>query len=396
MTTLTRMILIACALCLMGPSSSPAEGWPMDRGQRTLSGSVDDRLDPPLSIAWSFATGGPIKASAVVAEGHVFVGSDDGSLYALGLSDGMERWRYDAAAVTTGALIEAPPLVHDDAVYVGDTAGIFHALDAKTGRLLWRYETDDKILAGPTWARSPIDGRAWVIVGSYDAHLHCLDAQTGELVWKQQSGNYINATAAVLPGPPDDPEAGRIVYGGCDGDVWVLRLVDGSVIGRVRLKHPIIGAVAVDAERSRAYLGHYGNRVVGIDLPTLTVLWRFRERSFPFYAAPALSPDGRTLIVAGHDQRVRRLDPKTGEQAWSFRARDKLESSPILVGSTVIAACEDGYVYALDAQSGDLTGRLQLGPAIHASPAYAEGMVLIGSDDGRLYALRGLSPEPNP
>ena len=37
------------------------------------------------ALLWSYTTGGPVESSPAVANGTVYVGSDDGNLYAFGL-----------------------------------------------------------------------------------------------------------------------------------------------------------------------------------------------------------------------------------------------------------------------------------------------------------------------
>ena len=62
-----------------------------------------------------------------VADGVVFIGSEDEQLYALDLATGATKWVYKCGPV------KASPAYHDGAVYVGDSNGLFHCVDAKTG-----------------------------------------------------------------------------------------------------------------------------------------------------------------------------------------------------------------------------------------------------------------------
>jgi outer membrane protein assembly factor BamB len=40
---------------------------------------------------WSFQTGGPIYSSAAVSDGLIYIGSDDGTIYAFGLPPGTDH-----------------------------------------------------------------------------------------------------------------------------------------------------------------------------------------------------------------------------------------------------------------------------------------------------------------
>src|ERR1051326_701961 len=86
----TRVSLIgiaALACCIqnasVGASSAgPAANWPMYRGSSGLVGIAAGRLPEALVLSWSFKTEGPVKSSAAIVGGRVYVGSDDGNVYA--------------------------------------------------------------------------------------------------------------------------------------------------------------------------------------------------------------------------------------------------------------------------------------------------------------------------
>ena len=58
-------------------------------------------------------------------------------------------------------------------IYVGSTDGSTYALDAVAGDLLWRYETGSYVYSSP----AVVNGV--VYVGSADNHVYALDASTG-------------------------------------------------------------------------------------------------------------------------------------------------------------------------------------------------------------------------
>src|SRR5690349_3340310 len=103
--TRLRAWLIAPAICLtvvpsvagaaVAGKSSPTSStipkthsWPMFRGSPGLVGVAPGRLPDALGLLWSFKTGGPVKSSAAVEGGRVFIGSDDGFVYAIDLESG--------------------------------------------------------------------------------------------------------------------------------------------------------------------------------------------------------------------------------------------------------------------------------------------------------------------
>jgi len=71
-----------------------------------------------------------------VANGVVYFGSYDGSVYALNATTGTKLWSF-----TIGHYVYSSPAVANGVVYVGDGnySGNLYALNASTGAVLWSY-----------------------------------------------------------------------------------------------------------------------------------------------------------------------------------------------------------------------------------------------------------------
>ena len=140
----------------------------------------------------------------------------------------------------------------------------------------------------------------------------------------------------------------------------------------------------------QAYVGTFGNEVLGLDLRRRAVRWTYRHptRDFPFYSSAALA-DNR-LILGGRDKIVHCLDRSTGKEIWSFLTRARVESSPLVVGNRVFIGSNDGVLYELDLATGKKNWEFTAGAPLSASPAAAQGALVIGSQDGVLYCFAGL------
>uniref|UniRef100_UPI002608713D outer membrane protein assembly factor BamB family protein n=1 Tax=uncultured Gimesia sp. TaxID=1678688 RepID=UPI002608713D len=106
-------------------------------------------------VSWKFSANGPVRFAPVVSGENVMLGSDDGYLYCLNLSDGVLRWKIKGAPdshqerwhLGNNRLISywpvrGAPVVQDGIVYFG--AGIWpsmgtylSAVDIKTGKRKW-------------------------------------------------------------------------------------------------------------------------------------------------------------------------------------------------------------------------------------------------------------------
>ncbi len=138
------------------------------------------------ALLWSYTTGGPVESSPAVANGVVYVGSDNHNVYALNESTGALVWSY-----TTGDEVSSSPAVANGIVYVGSWDHNMYGLNASTGSLLWSYNMGYDVLSSPAVA----DGV--VYVASYDGNLDAF--------------GLAGASTAIAQSdpPPLDPNAHR-------------------------------------------------------------------------------------------------------------------------------------------------------------------------------------------
>ena len=112
-----------------------------------------------LSLLWKYTTGDFVSSSPAVAHGVLYVGSNDGNIYALNAGTGALLWKYFLA-------VQSSPAVANGAVYFGSGYGNVYALNASTGALLWKYATGFDVFSSPAVANGV------VYVGSYDGNLY--------------------------------------------------------------------------------------------------------------------------------------------------------------------------------------------------------------------------------
>lgn len=124
-----------------------------------------------------FSAFAPAITSPSVADGLVYVSTNDGILHALSTADGKEAWRIDRKKMGYSS-----PLVRDGVVYgcLSEESIVF-AADAKTGAILWEKQTGHVVYDG---------GFAWangvVVIGCVDGTLIAYDAKTGDVAWQQR------------------------------------------------------------------------------------------------------------------------------------------------------------------------------------------------------------------
>ena len=128
-------------------------------------------------VLWTFPTGDAVGSSPTLAGGVVYVGSDNGTVFAINAGTGQSVWNF-----TTGGQVDSSPTVANGVVYVGSANGNFHALNADTGALLWQFPIG-------SFVASPAVANGIVYVGSGDGNVYAFGLPAG--------------MAATAPGRPD-------------------------------------------------------------------------------------------------------------------------------------------------------------------------------------------------
>jgi outer membrane protein assembly factor BamB len=178
---------------------------------------------------------------------------------------------------------------------------------------------------------------------------------------------------------------GRTFAAGCDSTLHVLELATGKELGSVDLGGQIGATAAIVGDYM--YVGTMTNQFLGINWKKPEIAWTFEaaKQQQPFYASAAVTD---TLVIAGsRDKRIHALDRKTGKEVWNFVTRNRIDSSPVIVGERVYAGSMDGTLYVLDLAKGKEVKRFELGSPIVGSPAVGEGCLVVGTDDGTIYCL---------
>lgn len=288
------------------------------------------------SLVWEFTTDGWELTAPAVVDGVVYVGSDDGSLYALSADSGELLWSFD-----TGDAVRSIPAVVDGTIYFGSNDNHLYAIDAATGEELWRYDTGDRVHRAPVVA----NGMAYFPAqGMWDWAVHAVDAATGELVWTAEHSYPIeHHLAPTLHG-------GRLYAQGAEyGAFYALDAATGKVVWQAEVEGYVESAPTV--LDGVVYLTVF-NRAYAFDEATGDLIWSVDAEEFFALDFPALVVDGIYYLAPGHY--VYALDAATGEELWRYDAA-VLSTPPVVAGGALYGASEAAeYIFALDANTGDV------------------------------------------
>lgn len=421
-------------------------GWGLDPESTHAIPAAVSGLDKQniskLKLKWAFGFPNALRARSqpAIAGGALFVGSHNGTVYALDIETGCARWAFAASAeVRTGIVVQpwkagdrkAKPLA-----FFGDLIGNAYAVNAFTGELVWKIVANDHHATTLTGTPAYHEGTLYVPVssleegGATDPNYACctfrgsmlaLDARTGVEKWRtwlvdepQLRGQ--NAVGADKFGPSGVP-------------VW--------------------NSPAIDAKRGQLYVATGDNystpatgmsdAVVAIDLKSGKIRWHHQVLGddawngscddgkrincpdedgpdFDFGAGTVLAKgkDGKEYVLSGQKSGwAYGMNPDTGELVWKTRVgRGGVVAGGIpfglaAEGGTVfipVSDAPDGRTYdigpqpgvhALDISTGDFVwrahsadtvckGRPLCYPGYGGSLTVTNGLVLAGSNDGYL------------
>jgi polyvinyl alcohol dehydrogenase (cytochrome) len=420
----------------------PAQvGWGHDTKRfipRNVAG-LDRAGVKDLKLDWAFAYPSSVRARSQPAIGWntVFVGSQDGTVYAFDLSSGCAKWTFRASAeVRTAIVIDADA----KRLYFGDVLGRAYAIDAFSGAEIWRTKVDDHPNATITGSPTLGGGRLYVPISSLEvtsaadpAYACCtfrgavaaLDPATGEQIWK----------TFTVPQPPSEhgkTSVGTPILGPSGAPVWTTP--------------------TYDAKRDRIYVGSGENysspadensdAVFALNAATGEKIWRRQltandawnvgcmmgNENCPAEEGPDVDlsaspllidlPGGKDIIVVGQKSAMTYgVNTQSGEIIWSRRLGHggtqggvhfgmTAEAETIFVPIVDMADTHDARVYdksingsgvhAIDAATGAIkwlahaddvcNGRQYCDPGVSSAATAIAGVVFAGHLDGRLQA----------
>jgi outer membrane protein assembly factor BamB len=402
-------VTVVAVLAAMSTGSLAfAADWPTFRSDTAHSGlnpaesAIGAGNVGALAPAWTAPTGSGVYSSPAIANGTTYVGSDDGKLYAVdaagasNCSAGPPRTCAPLWTAATGGTVRSSPAVANGNVYVGSDDGKLYAFDAagqfncaagppKTCLARWVTAT------GAGVRSSPVVANGVVYVGSDDAGVYALNATTGQVIWKTITGAAVRSSPAV---------AGGVVYVGSDDKgLYALDAATGAVRWKTTTAAAVRSSPAV--ANGAVYVGSDDAGLYALNATTGQVLWKTTTGA-SVRSSPAVS--NGVVYVGSDDAKVYALDASTGAVRWTVPLGAIVRSSPAVANGLVYVGSDGGSLSVFDALGAigcsgapKTCSPLRVVPTggfVRSSPGVANGVVYVGSADSRLYAMRAPAPPP--
>lgn len=364
-------------------------------GRVYFGSSVDDQVYckdlATGEVIWRFYTEAPVRMAPTIANGHVYVGSDDGFVYCLKADDASVVWKYRAGdsnrRVAGNGRVISPWAIRTSVAVIGDTAycgagvipseGVYVcALDTATGQERWKTKMNDLPAQGYLLASQT---RLYVVT-SRDTPV-VFDGKTGERLHKVGAGT--GGTYALLTGD-------TLIYG--PSKTGEVNMVGESqdVLASFKGNHMIVAKPysylhsreELSALDRSEYVRLYGVRVrVGKELgKKKDALKKIADDETKKDAAEALQAEVEALTKE-HESLSEQL---TACLKW--RVECKAPYALVLANNLLIAG-GDGTVAAFDATTGEAAWELDVPGKVYGL-AVSDGSLLVSTDEGTVHCYR--------
>ena len=344
--------------------------------EQMMSGGAGPPAPPQAdeSLLWRYPTAGWVVNAPTIADGVVFVGSDDNHVYALDAETGELLWRFE-----TGDVIRSTPTVTGGAVYVGSNDNHVYALDAETGAELWSHDTGGWVQYSPVVSGGVVYFKA---LADGNQKLHALDAMSGELLWvSEKPYPYIDGFALAV--------YGQVYMPGEFGEFHALDAGTGETVWSVSVGGGAESSPIAD-DRGWVFLTAVNSAYV-LDWKTGEEIWSYSTETFPARGFPPAEEYG--YFYFSPNKVLYALNGATGEPVWSYEASDFINMKPMVAERMVYTGSEDGRFYALNADTGELLWSRDGIDSGLASPTVVDGVLYAESSNGYLRALTAATGE---
>lgn len=186
---------------------------------------------------WTQDAGSFFQSRAATADGVFYLGGWDNTLYALDAGTGQPRWKLPMGRSNSGrgtlSFYYSPaitsPTIAEGRVFICTNDGLLHAVNIKTGQDDWAVHAPQ---GGDTFGySSPLYSNGRIYLGGLGPRGDCyaLDARTGDLVWQCATGAENYDSSPVIAD-------NLIVIGSVQGRLFWIDSMKGTVVHQYTLE----------------------------------------------------------------------------------------------------------------------------------------------------------------
>lgn len=360
-----------CALLFLvscGPSPRPVtpmteNGWATVLGNARRAAFENELVPDSLEVAWDSDAGSGLRATVVVTDSAVFMGTTNRQLLALSTRSGRRHWVQRLEGEIASELVRSGRTLF---MTTAEWNGRVHARDVARGKGVWRRDT------GPARFSPLIEGGI-VYVASDDGHVYALRSEDGEQIWRINLRGRTSATPL---------SAGDALIVGTSADtLYRIAKQNGAVTARAAVTGSMSAAPAMNGDT--IIVGTHEGDVLGVSAQSLRTLWRVRTGA-PILAAPIAAQNGTVHVL----NRAAELWRIRGGSATKVRAFDGgVTTSFTLARDRYVIGFVNGTLLVTD-MDGNVKAEHKFNDSVAAPVAVRGGALYVPLLHGRVVKLR--------
>ncbi|MEW5759488.1 MAG: PQQ-binding-like beta-propeller repeat protein, partial [Candidatus Thermoplasmatota archaeon] len=371
----------------------PTQNWPSFRHDGYNLGHTPSIPPKEPQLLWTFGTKEMIRNSPIFYNDTVYIGSVDGSFYAIDAFTGIKKWSFLAKGP-----ISSSPVIADGFIFLCSDDSKLYALDLEgqndgdDGLEDYGSEGYDLVwvrgLGAPIWS-SPIVVNGRLFVGNVDGNaskLYAINYLKGDIIWT--SGNIIKDSIYSSPAVYNS----TVYIGSNDKKLYAFDFENGKKKWEFETYGSIWSSPAI--YNDTVYFGSWDNNFYALNSSSGALKWKFTAKDWVWSSA-AISND--TVYFGSWDNNFYSLNASTGKLRWKFTANDKIDSSPSIACDLVYFGSWDNNIYALNLSNGNVTWKYSIGGDVRSTIVIAKGLIFLSSsdiNDKKVYAF-GDAPDLN-
>ncbi|MBP2856239.1 outer membrane protein assembly factor BamB [Dickeya oryzae] len=323
-------------------------------------------------------------------DSRVYAADRHGTVKALDLNSGEEKWRVDLAEKTgllssnRPALLSGGVSVSGNHVYVGSERAQLFALNADDGSLQWQAKVAGEVLS------SPVVSDGVVIIHTSNGMLQALSESDGTIKWTVN----LDMPSLSLRGESAPTTAfGAAIVGGDNGRVSAVMINQGQLIWQQRISQPG-GATEIarlnDVDTTPVVVGNvvyalgYNGNLTALDLRSGQITWKREIGSVNDFIV-----DGDRIYLVDQDDRIIALNTNGGVVLW--RQSDLLHrnvTAPALYNGYLVVGDAEGYMHWVNTTDGRFVVQQKVdGSGLLSKPVVASDKLLVQAKGGEVYAF---------
>ncbi|MBN2330218.1 MAG: PQQ-binding-like beta-propeller repeat protein [Candidatus Aenigmarchaeota archaeon] len=195
-----------------------------------------------------------------------------------------------------------------------------------------------------------------------------------DAIFRIGEGGSIGATPVI--------KDGVLYFGSCDKNFYAVEAATGRLVWKFRTDGPVCICRGCAIAGGRIYFGSYDHYLycLGIDG---SLIWRFKARDI--VNSTPLVREG-IVYFGSKDQNMYALDAEKGTMLWKFWTPGSISASPVWDDGIIYFGSFDKNLYAISAQ-GKLLWKYRTDDYVVEPVAVSDGIIYLPSTDRNLYAL---------